>query len=140
VWVNEPSRVFIARNGRHELTTTIVTADQVRDLVERMLKTSRKRVDLSSPFVDAMLLDGHRLHVVLDGISRDFVAVNIRKFVVRAARLSELADLGSLTLQAAKFLEASVVAGLNIIVSGGTQAGKRPSLASPTCVPRTAVT
>jgi pilus assembly protein CpaF len=71
-----------------------------------------------------MLPDGHRLHVVLDGISRDFVAVNVRKFVVRAGRLSELADLGSLTPQAARFLEASVVAGLNIVVSGGTQAGK----------------
>jgi pilus assembly protein CpaF len=61
---------------------------------------------------------------VLDGISRDFVAVNICKFVVRATRLSEPADLGSLTPQAARFLEASVVAGLNIVVSGGTQAGK----------------
>jgi pilus assembly protein CpaF len=128
VWINEPSRVFIARDGRHELTTTILTADQVRDLVERMLKTSRRRVDLSSPFVDAMLPDGHRLHVVLDGISRGFVAVNIRKFVVRATRLSELADLGSLTPQAARFLEASVVAGLNIVVSGGTQAGKTTML------------
>jgi len=61
VWINEPSRVFIAREARHELTTTILTADQVRDLVERMLKTSRRRVDLSSPFVDAMLPDGHPL-------------------------------------------------------------------------------
>jgi pilus assembly protein CpaF len=75
-----------------------------------------------------MLPDGHRLHVVLDGISRDFVAVNVRKFVVRAGRLSELADLGSLTPQAARFLEASVVAGLNIVVSGGTQAGKTTML------------
>jgi pilus assembly protein CpaF len=128
VWINEPSRVFIAREGRHELTTTILTTEQVRDLVERMLKTSRRRVDLSSPFVDAMLPDGHRLHVVLDGISRGFVAVNIRKFVVRARRLSELADLGSLTAQAARFLEASVIAGLNIVVSGGTQAGKTTML------------
>jgi pilus assembly protein CpaF len=128
VWINQPSRVFIARDGRHELTTTILTVDQVRDLVERMLKTSRRRVDLSSPFVDARLPEGHRLHVVLDGISRDFVAVNIRKFVVRATRLSELADLGSLTPQAAQFLEASVVAGLNIVVSGGTQAGKTTML------------
>jgi pilus assembly protein CpaF len=124
VWVNEPQRVFVARDGRHELTTTILTASEVRDLVERMLKTSGRRLDLSTPFVDAMLPSGHRLHVVLDGISRGFSAVNIRKFVVKAGRLSELVELGTLTPQAADFLEACVVAGLNIVVSGGTQAGK----------------
>ena len=124
IWINEPQRVFIARDGRHELTTTILTAAEVRDLVERMLKTSGRRLDLSTPFVDAMLPSGHRLHVVLDGISRGFSAVNIRKFVVKASRLSELIELGTLTAQAAAFLDACVVAGLNIIVAGGTQAGK----------------
>ena len=82
IWINDPSRVFVARAGRHELTSTILTAAQVQELVERMLKSSGRRLDLSSPFVDAMLPDGHRLHVVLEGISRGFSAVNIRKFVV----------------------------------------------------------
>jgi pilus assembly protein CpaF len=124
IWINEPSRVFIAREGRHELTTTILTATQVSDLVERLLKTSGRRIDLSTPFVDAMLPSGHRVHVVLDGISRGFSAVNIRKFVVRAGRLDELVDLGTLTPAAAQFLTAAVVSGLNILVAGGTQAGK----------------
>ncbi len=124
VWINDPSRVFVARAGRHELTSTILSAAQVQELVERMLKSSGRRVDLSQPFVDAMLPGGHRLHVVLDGISRGFSAVNVRKFAVRAARLGDLVELGSLTDQAARFLEASVVAGLNIVVAGGTQAGK----------------
>ncbi len=128
VWINEPQRVFVARDGRHELTTTILTTAEVRDLVERMLKTSGRRLDLSTPFVDAMLPSGHRLHVVLDGISRGFSAVNIRKFIVKASRLSELVELGTLTHQAAAFLEACVVAGLNIIVAGGTQAGKTTML------------
>ena len=79
-WINDPSRVFIARSGRHELTSTILDAAQVQELVERMLKSSGRRVDLSTPFVDAMLPKGHRLHVVLDGISRGFSAVNGRKF------------------------------------------------------------
>jgi pilus assembly protein CpaF len=74
--------------------------------------------------VDAMLPDGHRLHVVLEGISRGFSAVNIRKFMLRAARLADLVELGSLSPRAAAFLEASVRAGLNILVAGGTQAGK----------------
>jgi pilus assembly protein CpaF len=124
IWINEPSRVFVARDGRHELTTTILTAEQVDELVERLLKASGRRVDVSLPFVDATLPAGHRVHVVLNGISRGFSAVNIRKFVVRAARLDELVELGSLTPQAARFLHAAVVSGLNILVAGGTQAGK----------------
>ena len=124
IWINDPSRVFVARAGRHELTSTILSRAQVDELVERMLKSSGRRIDLSQPFVDAMLPEGHRLHVVLEGISRGFSAVNIRKFVVRAARLQDLVVLGSLSDQAARFLDASVRAGLNIVVAGGTQAGK----------------
>jgi pilus assembly protein CpaF len=116
--------VFVAREGRHELTTTILTRAQVDELVERLLKASGRRVDLSLPFVDATLPDGHRVHVVLDGICRGFAAVNIRKFIVRAAHLDELVGLGSLTPQAARFLHAAVVSGLNVLVSGATQAGK----------------
>lgn len=124
VWINDPSRVFVARGGRHELTNTILSSEEVLELVERMLKQSGRRLDLSSPFVDARLPGGHRLHVVLEGISSDFSAVNIRKFIVRASRLSELVELGALTDAAARFLEASVLAGLNVVVAGGTQAGK----------------
>ncbi len=128
IWINEPGKVFVARDGQPELTTTILTADQVRDLVERMLKTSGRRVDLSSPFVDAMLTDGSRLHVVIPDITREHWAVNIRKFVVRADRLEDLVALGTITPAAAAFLEASVAAGLNVLVSGGTQAGKTTML------------
>lgn len=128
IWINEPSRVFIAKAGRHQLTNLVLTQAQVTELVERMLKSSGRRIDVSQPFVDAMLPEGHRLHVVLEGISRDFSAVNIRKFVLKAAHLSDLVRLGSLTAQAAEFLEASVKAGLNILVAGGTQAGKTTML------------
>ncbi len=124
IWINDPSRVFVARQGRHELTNLLLTRGQVDELVERMLKSSGRRIDLSRPFVDAMLPEGHRLHVVLEGISRGFSAVNIRKFVLKAARLADLVELGSLSGTAAAFLEASVRAGLNILVAGGTQAGK----------------
>ncbi len=124
IWINQPSRVFIARNGRHELTSTILTAEQVRELVERMLSSSGRRLDISTPFVDAMLPGGHRLHVVLEGISREFSAVNIRKFVARARTIEDLVMLGSIDEPVAEFLRAAVIAGLNIIVSGGTQAGK----------------
>ena len=124
IWINQPSRVFIARGGTAELTNTVLTRDEVRNLVERMLKSSGRRVDLSSPFVDATLPDGSRLHVVIPDITREDWLVNVRKFVVRADRLEDLVRLGTLTNPAARFLEASVAAGLNILVAGGTQAGK----------------
>ena len=124
IWINEPGRVFVARRGHSELTTTILSSGEVRDLVEKMLKSSGRRVDLSTPFVDAMLPDGSRLHVVIPDITRQHWAVNIRKFVLTAHSLDELVGLGTVTAQAARFLEAAVASGLNIIVAGGTQAGK----------------
>ncbi|GAA5033902.1 hypothetical protein GCM10023258_34150 [Terrabacter aeriphilus] len=123
IWINEPSKVFVARGGIAELTPTILTSDDVRDLVERMLKSSGRRVDLSSPFVDATLPDGSRLHVVIPDISRTHWQVNVRKFVVRADHLDDLVRLGTLPRQAATFLEAAVASGLNVLVAGGTQAG-----------------
>ncbi len=128
VWINEPGKVFCARGGVSELTTVILDDEEVRDLVERMLRATGRRVDLSTPFVDAALPDGSRLHVAIPDITRKHWAVNIRKFVVRAKRLEELVLLGTLTAQAAAFLDAAVRAGLNILVSGGTQAGKTTML------------
>lgn len=128
IWINEPGRVFIARRGHSELTTTMLRAEQVRDLVERMLKSSGRRIDLSTPFVDATLPDGSRLHVVIPDITRRHWAVNVRKFLLTAHSLDELIGLGTVTQQAARFLEAAVGAGLNIIVAGGTQAGKTTML------------
>jgi pilus assembly protein CpaF len=130
IWINDPGRIFVARRGRSELTPTMLTATEVRDLVERMLKPSNRRVDLSSPFVDARLPDGSRVHVVIPDVTREHWAVNIRKFVVRADTLSQLVGLDTLTLPAAEFLEAAVAVGLNIIVAGGTQAGKTTLLNS----------
>jgi pilus assembly protein CpaF len=124
IWINEPGRVFVARRGQSELTTLVLTADDVADLVERMLRSSGRRLDLSTPFVDAMLPDGSRLHVVIPSITRRHMAVNIRKFVLGLGSLDELVAVGSLTDHAARFLEASVAAGVNILVAGGTQSGK----------------
>ncbi|MEO5608570.1 MAG: ATPase, T2SS/T4P/T4SS family [Ornithinibacter sp.] len=128
IWINEPSRIFIARNGIAELTTTLLSHDDVRDLVERMLKSSGRRVDLSSPFVDAVLPDGSRLHVVIPDITREHWFVNVRKFVVKADSMDDLVRLGTLSRQAGHFLEAAVASGLNVLVAGGTQAGKTTML------------
>src|SRR5699024_244214 len=124
IWVNRPDQVFVARKGRSELTNTVLTADQVHELVERMLKTTGRRLDLSSPFVDAMLPGGERLHVVRPDITRRDLAVNIRKFIHRSRGLQDLVASGSCGQQAAIFLDAATRAGLSILVSGQTQAGK----------------
>jgi len=124
IWWNEPSRVWCARRGRSELTNVVLTELSVHDVVERMLASSGRRVDVSSPFVDAILSDGSRLHVAIPDVTRRHWVVNIRKHVAPASRLEDLVRLGSLSSAAADFLNAVVVAGLNIVVAGGTQAGK----------------
>ncbi|ACQ81036.1 type II secretion system protein E [Beutenbergia cavernae DSM 12333] len=124
IWINEPGRVFVARRGVPELTTVMLTEPEVRELVERMLRTSGRRLDLSVPFVDATLPTGERVHVVIPDITRRHLAVNIRKYLVRATHVDDLVGLGALPAGVAAFLHACVVAGLNILVSGATQAGK----------------
>lgn len=128
IWINGPGTIFCARGGERVLTNVILDEAKVKDLVERMLLSSGRRLDLSSPFVDATLPDGSRLHVAIPDVTRRHWAVNIRKFVVKAHRLQELVHLGSLSADAARFLEACVRAGLNVVVSGGTQTGKTTML------------
>ena len=130
IWVNQPDKVFVAKAGRPVLTSTVLSEQQVHDLVELMLQASGRRLDLSSPFVDATLADGSRLHAVIPDITRRHWAVNVRKFVVRESSLDELVRLGTLTPQCAGFLAASVAAGLNLVTVGATQAGKTTLLSS----------
>src|SRR5699024_4216517 len=124
ICINSPTQDFCHHYGIPELTNISLSSQQVADLVEKMLKTSGRRLDLSTPFVDAALPDGSRLHVVIPDITSKHWAVNIRKFVVRAHRLSDLVRKQSVSAQAAAFLDAAVRAGLNVFVSGATQAGK----------------
>lgn len=124
IWINAPSRIFVARDGLPELTTVILTDEQVRDLVERMLHHSGRRLDLSSPFVDAMLRGGERLHVVIPPVAGRHWSVNIRKHVQRARTLADLVEVGMVPQDVAEFLSAAVASGLSVLVSGATQAGK----------------
>lgn len=124
IWVNEPGRVFAARRGEHELTGVVLEARDVEELVERMLARAGRRLDRAQPFVDARLPDGSRLHVAIPPITNHW-SINIRKFVgLRAQSCDELVSLGSCSVSAARFLEASVRAGLSIVVAGAVGAGK----------------
>lgn len=124
IWINAPDQIFVARSGISEQTELQLSANEIRDLVERMLHSSGRRVDLSSPFVDASLPDGSRLHVVIPDVTQKHWVVNIRKFAKGLRELSDLVALNSLTRTAAEFLRMSVLAGQNILVSGATQSGK----------------
>jgi pilus assembly protein CpaF len=97
---------------------------QVRDLVERMLHATGRRVDLSQPFVDASLPDGSRLHVVIPDITRRHWAVNVRKFLPAFRDLDRLAAAGSLTAEAVALLRDAMRDGRSVLVSGATHAGK----------------
>lgn len=124
VWINAPERIFIARNGRSELTNLLLTADEVRNIVERALMWSGRRLDLSQPFVDARLPDGSRLHVTIPEITAEHWAVNIRKHLMRHLELENLVEIGVLNSELSNLLKKVVAEGRNILVSGGTQAGK----------------
>lgn len=124
IWINSPSQVFVAKGGVSTLTNTVFTADEVERLVENMLTPTGRRLDLSHPFVDAMLPGGERLHVVIPDVTRKHMSVNIRKFVARSNSLNDLVARGSLHQRAAQFLDSCVQAGLNVVVSGATGAGK----------------
>jgi pilus assembly protein CpaF len=128
IWINSPERIFIARNGRSELTMLLLSAEQVRTLVERLLLWSGRRLDLSVPFVDARLPDGSRLHVAIPEITAANWAVNIRKHLMQKVSITQLAERGVMTTEMAELLRRAVAAGLNILVSGGTQAGKTTML------------
>ncbi|MEU1970218.1 ATPase, T2SS/T4P/T4SS family [Microbacterium sp. NPDC019599] len=130
VWINAPDRVFVARGGVSERVPLALTDGQVRDLVERMLHATGRRVDLSQPFVDASLPDGSRLHVVIPDITRRHWAVNVRKFLPAFRDLDRLVEAGSIGAEGARMLRAAMEDGRSILVSGATHAGKTTLLSA----------
>ena len=138
IWINSPERIFIARSGKSELTNLLLTSEDVRNIVERALMWSGRRLDLSHPFVDARLPDGSRLHVAIPEITAQHWAVNIRKHLMRNLGIDDLVERGVMSPFIAMALKNCVRAGLNILVSGGTQAGKTTMLnALAGAIPRT---
>src|SRR5690606_36489354 len=130
VWLNGPDRVFIARGGVSERVPLALTDAMVRDLVERMLQTTGRRVDISQPFVDASLPDGSRLHVAIADVVRGSWAVNIRKFLPRYRSLGALVAQGSMPERIAALLAGAMRDARSVIVSGPTHAGKTTLLAA----------
>ena len=92
IWLNGPESIHIARGGIAERIELRLTDAALRELVERMLQSTGRRVDISQPFVDASLPDGSRLHVAIADVVRGSWSVNIRKFLPRFRTLDALVE------------------------------------------------
>ena len=128
IWLNGPDRVHIARGGVSQRLDLRLSEAVLRDLVERMLQTTGRRVDISQPFVDASLPDGSRLHVAIADVVRGSWAVNIRKFITRTRTLGALVAQDAMPERVAAQLSAAMREGRSVIVSGATHAGKTTML------------
>jgi pilus assembly protein CpaF len=124
--VNGPNRIFVIEEGRKRLVPDLMFDDdeELRALVKRLIGPLGRRLDESSPMVDARLPDGSRLNAAIPPATTRWCSVTIRKFILRAHSLEQLVALGTLTDSAARFLDAAVAAGVNILVSGPTGSGK----------------
>jgi pilus assembly protein CpaF len=124
IMVNAPDNVLVIRKGRVELAAVFFhDDDEVLELAQRLVGLRGERLDYSQPVVDVMLPDRARLHAVIPPIS-EHVALTIRKYTLRAEELSQLVELGTITPDAARFLEALVLTRKTILVVGGTSSGK----------------
>jgi pilus assembly protein CpaF len=130
IWINSPERIFIAKAGKSELTNLILTTAEVRELIDRTLMWGGRRLDLSHPFVDARLPDGSRLHVAIPEVTAQHWAVNIRKHIAQSKTLAQLTEIGVMSTEFAELIVRALAAGMNILVSGATQAGKTTLLNS----------
>ncbi len=125
IMVNGPDQVFAERRGRLELTPIRFDDDpHLRRVIDRIVSPIGRRVDESSPVVDARLADGSRVNAVIPPIALDGSSLTIRKFARVALGIEDLVAKGSLTRSMALFLKACVEAHQNIVISGGTGSGK----------------
>lgn len=125
VMVNGPAQVYVERGGKLTLSDVKFQDNaHVQRIIERILAPLGRRVDESSPMVDARLPDGSRVNAIIPPLAIDGPSVTIRKFSKKPLTVEDLVRFGSFTEEFAKFVEAAVISHLNIIVSGGTGSGK----------------
>ncbi len=129
VMVNGPQQVYIEREGRLELTNVTFQNDEhVMKIIQRIIAPIGRRVDESSPMVDARLADGSRVNAIIPPLSLVGPVITIRKFSATPFTVEDLVRFGTATPEMFEFLEACVRARLNIFVAGGTGSGKTTML------------
>lgn len=125
IMVNGPDHVYVERKGRLELTgLKFRDHAHLSNVAQRIAAAVGRRVDETSPMVDARLADGSRVNVVMPPLALDGVSISIRKFARRNLTLQRLATLGSMSMAMAKTLQIAAACRLNIVISGGTGSGK----------------
>ena len=125
ILVNGPQQVYVERRGKLELTDIKFNNDShLINIIDRIVSAVGRRVDESSPMVDARLKDGSRVNAIIPPLALDGAVLSIRRFAVELLSIDDLIRLGSLTSAVAQAMAAIVKGRLNVVVSGGTGAGK----------------
>ena len=134
IMVNGPEKVYVERSGRLEKTAVrFVDNEQILALIDRIVGPLGRRIDESSPMVNARLPQGFRVNAVVEPIAVDGPLLTIRKFPEEILRLQEMVELNSVEPELVPFLTWAVVARKNIAVSGGTGSGKTTFLNALSC-------
>lgn len=130
VMVNGPDLVFVERNGKLTKDSSIrfIDSDHVRRVIDKIVSEVGRRIDESTPMVDARLPDGSRVNAVISPLSIGGPFLTIRKFSADPLQIDDLIRFGSINAHAARFLQACIVGRLNVIVAGGTGTGKTTML------------
>jgi pilus assembly protein CpaF len=125
IMVNGPDQIFVERGGKLTLSGARFRDEtQLRRVIERIVSRVGRRIDESSPLVDARLEDGSRVNAVIPPLAVNGSSLTIRKFAADPLKVEDLIGFGSISREMAELLDACVQAHLNIIVSGGTGTGK----------------
>ncbi|MGE5589957.1 MAG: CpaF family protein [Bacillota bacterium] len=129
IMVNSPTQVYVEKKGKLILTDVQFNDDkQVMQIIEKIVAPLGRRIDESSPMVDARLPDGSRVNAIIPPLALKGPSITIRKFSKDPFQIDDLVRFGTLTKNMAMFIEACVRARLNIVVSGGTGSGKTTTL------------
>ena len=129
ILVNNKDQIYVEREGKLELTSKrFISNEQVRQIIERIIAPLGRRIDESSPMVDARLADGSRVNAIIPPLSLGGPMLTIRKFSRDIFTTDSLMKFGSLNAEMSEFIRACVVSRKNIIVSGGTGSGKTTAL------------
>jgi pilus assembly protein CpaF len=129
ILVNGPKQVYVERRGKLEMTEVSFNDDQhLMNIIDRIVSAVGRRIDESSPMVDARLKDGSRVNAVIPPLALDGPMLSIRRFAVELLGMADLVDLGSISQEVADVLLAIVKSRINVLVSGGTGAGKTTML------------
>jgi pilus assembly protein CpaF len=125
IMINGPDTIYVERFGKIERTTKRFSSDrQLRLIIERIITPLGRRIDESSPMVDARLPDGSRVNAIIEPIAIDGTSMTIRRFGVKRLAADDLIKIGAVPPAMLDFLRAAVQARLNCVVSGGTGSGK----------------